>query len=115
MRALKYAVCLLLVAGLACAAEAAQDGKKKPLGSKGVVEKVEEGKSFTIRTGGKKDPNAASRTFTISKDTKFVIAGADGNKDGTAADLKPGSRVGVEADGDAARVVTIMAVKKKEK
>jgi hypothetical protein len=114
MRTLKFVVCLLLVAGLACAAEAAQDGKKKPLGSKGVVEKVEEGKSFTIRIGGKKDPNAASRTFTISKETKFIIAGAEGNKEGTAADLKSGSRVGVEAEGDAAKVVTIMTARKKD-
>src|SRR5262245_13959741 len=99
MKPLRSLLTFAIVVTLAAAAPA--DAAKKKIakankGTRGVVVAVDEkAKTFTYRTGKKKDPEAKEVTVSFSATTKFVKAGEAGPVDAKASDLAVKSRVAV--------------------
>jgi len=112
--ALCSALALLLVAGLAAAAD-----KKKATSVSGTFESFADGK-LTVAVKGKKGEPAAKKEFTLAADTKVTLLAGEEKKELTAKDgfkdAKAGSPVTITlGEGDKVAGVQIGKAKKKEK
>lgn len=123
MRPVRLLVGVALTVLLAVAADARAGAAKKkaakPGGTRGVVTAVDTaGKTFTFRTGKKKDPDAKETTVSFSAATKFVRVSDAGSADVKAVDLVTGKRVAVvyeaKAGKNVASTVTILDRTKKK-
>lgn len=95
---MKFAVSAFAVVLLFNPSTASAAGNKaaKPDGIRGVVTSVDTtGKTFTLRTGKKKNDTVQERTIQFDQNTKFLTLGDDGPVDAKSDDLTAKTRVAV--------------------
>ncbi|MER3415776.1 MAG: hypothetical protein C4297_06130 [Gemmataceae bacterium] len=105
----------LLVTNVVYAQQEKAKGKGRP-GVAGVIQSVnEKDKSIVIKGGGK---TAGEQTIYYTDETKFVVVTADGNKEGSAKDLRADVFIKVQIerkeDKNYAKQVVIRAPRKKK-
>lgn len=123
MKPIRTVLALTVVLALAAYVQAGEGKKgkgKQGNGTRGVVTSVDtSAKTFTFRSGKKKDPNAKEVTVQFNDKTKFVKLGEGGTAEGKAEDLTAKKRVAVvfetKDDKNVASEVTIIDLPKKKK
>ncbi len=117
--AVDFVVVLSLLVG-ASLVQAGQGKKSRPEGTRGVITSVDgTAKTFTFRTGKKKDPNAQEVAVQFGDNTKFTKLAETGPEAAKGDDLVATLRVAVvyeTKDGkNLAAKVTILGQAKKKK
>jgi hypothetical protein len=94
--AMKFACALVAVLIVVPVTAKAGAKKKKPEGIRGVVTKIDStAKTFTFRTGKKKDANPAEETVRFNDQTVFQKLDNEGVADAKSGDLAVRTRVAV--------------------
>lgn len=93
---MKFACALVAVLIVVPVTAKAGAKKKKPEGIRGVVTKIDStAKTFTFRTGKKKDANPAEETVQFNDQTVFQKLDNEGVADAKSGDLAVRTRVAV--------------------